>query len=50
MRLDICTDYCIDQTWRAFARLENVTDTRYQEMFNFGITGRAIYGGINATW
>jgi vitamin B12 transporter len=49
-RLDIYTDYKIDATWRAFARVENVTDVRYQEVYNYGTTGRAFYAGLNATW
>lgn len=49
-RLDIYTDYHIDKMWRVFARLENVTDTQYQEVLNYGTTGRAIYAGFNATW
>lgn len=49
-RLDVYTEYRIDQTWRIFARLENATDTRYQEVFNFGTAGRSLYGGVNATW
>ena len=49
-RLDVYTDYRIDATWRVFARVENVTNTRYQEVLNFGTTGRALYGGFNATW
>jgi vitamin B12 transporter len=49
-RLDVYTDYRIDATWRVFARVENITNTRYQEVLNFGTTGRALYGGFNATW
>jgi vitamin B12 transporter len=49
-RLDVYTEYRIDPTWKVFARLENATDTRYQEVFNFGTTGRALYGGFNAAW
>jgi len=49
-RLDVYTDYRIDATWRVFARMENVTNTRYQEVLNFGTAGRALYGGFNATW
>jgi len=30
--------------------VENVADTRYQEVLDFGTTGRALYGGFNATW
>jgi vitamin B12 transporter len=49
-RLDLYTDYRIDSRWRAFARLENATDTRYQDPLNFGTTGRALYAGFNVTW
>ena len=49
-RLDVYTEYRIDATWRAFARVENLTNTGYQEVLNFGTTGRALYGGFNATW
>ncbi|TAK47856.1 MAG: TonB-dependent receptor [Xanthobacteraceae bacterium] len=49
-RLDIYTDYRIDANWRVFARMENVTDTPYQEVLNYGTTGRAFYGGFNVTW
>jgi vitamin B12 transporter len=49
-RLDVYSDYRIDATWRVFARLDNATDTRYQEVFNYGTSGRALYGGFSATW
>lgn len=49
-RLDIYTDYKINATWRAFARMENVADAHYQNVFNYGTTGRAFYAGLNATW
>lgn len=49
-RLDIYSEYRVDETWRVFGRIENVTDTRYQEVLNYGTTGRAIYAGVNATW
>jgi len=42
--------YSLNATWRAFVRVENITNTRYQEVINFGTTGRALYGGFNATW
>ena len=42
--------YSLNATWRAFVRVENITNTRYQEVLNFGTTGRALYGGFNATW
>jgi vitamin B12 transporter len=49
-RFDIYTDHALNPTWRVFARVENITNTRYQEVLNFGTTGRALYGGFNATW
>ena len=49
-RLDVYGEYKIDQTWRVFGRVENITNTRYQEILNYGTTGRAAYGGISATW
>ena len=49
-RLDIYTEYKLDAQWRVFGRVENVTDTRYQEVLNYGTTGRAVYAGFNVTW
>jgi vitamin B12 transporter len=49
-RLDLYTEYRVNANWRAYARLENLTDTRYQEILNFGTTGRALYAGFNVTW
>ena len=49
-RLDIYGEYRFDQTWKVFGRLENVTDARYQEILNYGTTGRAIYAGLSVTW
>ena len=50
VRFDVYTDYKIDPTWKVFARGENIFDTRYQEVLNFGTTGAAAYAGFNATW
>jgi vitamin B12 transporter len=49
-RLDIYGEYRFDQTWRVFGRIENITDARYQEVLNFGTTGRAVYAGLSVTW
>ena len=49
-RLDIYSEYRIDETWKVFGRIENVTDRRYQEVLNYGTTGRAAYAGFSATW
>lgn len=49
-RLDVHTQYQINQTWKIHARVENLANARYEEVFNYGTTGRAFYGGWTATW
>lgn len=49
-RLDIYSEYKINETFRVFGRVENVTNTRYQEVLNYGTTGRAAYAGLSVTW
>lgn len=49
-RLDLFTSYQVNDTVQVHARIENITDARYQEVRNFGTTGRAFYAGLTATW
>lgn len=49
-RFDIRMDYAVSDNLTLFARAENITDARYQEIATYGTTGRAIYGGLRATW
>jgi vitamin B12 transporter len=49
-RLDIYGEYRFDSTWKIFGRIENITDARYQEVLNYGTTGRAVYAGLSVTW
>jgi vitamin B12 transporter len=49
-RLDINTEYKINDTFKVHARIENLTNARYQEVLNYGTTGRAFYSGLTATW
>jgi vitamin B12 transporter len=49
-RVDLYTEYKIDKTWKVFARGENILNEHYQEVFNFGTTGPAVYAGFNAIW
>jgi len=49
-RVDIYTEYKLDKNWKVFARGENILNEHYQEVFNFGTTGPAVYAGFNATW
>jgi vitamin B12 transporter len=50
MRADMYASYTIDKTWKVFVRGENIFNTYYQEVFNYGTTGPAVYGGFDATW
>lgn len=49
-RLDIHTEYAVNATYKLHARIENITNARYEEVRNYGTTGRAVYGGLTATW
>ncbi|HZH52396.1 MAG TPA: TonB-dependent receptor [Microvirga sp.] len=49
-RFDVYADYKIDDTFSVFARAENLTDARYQEVFDYGTAGRSFYAGLRATW
>jgi vitamin B12 transporter len=49
-RVDLYTEYKIDNTWKVFARGENILNEHYQEVMNFGTTGPAAYAGFNASW
>ena len=49
-RFDVYGQYEIQPKLRAFARLENISNVRYQEVLNYGTTGRALYGGLNVGW
>lgn len=49
-RVDLYTEYKIDNNWKVFARGENIFNERYQEVLNYGTTGPAVYGGFNVTW
>lgn len=49
-RLDLYSDYKLTANVRVFGRIENITNAHYQEVLNYGTTGRAFYAGVNATW
>ncbi len=49
-RLDVYGEYRFDESWKVFGRIENITDARYQEVLNYGTTGRAVYAGVSFTW
>lgn len=49
-RLDIAVTYRLTDTFSLYARAENLTGARIEDVRNYGGTGRAIYAGLNATW
>ncbi len=49
-RFDIYTEYAVNKTFKVYGRVENITDAKYQEVRNYGTTGRAFYAGLTATW
>jgi vitamin B12 transporter len=49
-RFDVAASYQINETWKTSLRVENITNAKYQEVLNFGTTGRAVYAGLTATW
>jgi vitamin B12 transporter len=49
-RFDLASTYQFNPTWKASLRFENLTNAKYQDVLNFGTTGRAAYAGLTATW
>ncbi|MGO4573238.1 TonB-dependent receptor plug domain-containing protein [Microvirga sp. 2TAF3] len=49
-RLDVYADYKISDTFSMYVRAENLTDARYQDIYNYGTAGRSFYAGLRATW
>lgn len=49
-RLDLLAEYRVNETVALFARAENLTDTRYEEVRDYGTPGRSLYGGVRVTW
>jgi vitamin B12 transporter len=49
-RLDAFVDYKINSNLKVFARLENLTDARYEEVYNYSVAGRSIYAGVKVSW
>ena len=49
-RLDAYANYRLDDHVTLFARLENLTDARYVEIYNYGVAGRSLYAGLKVDW
>lgn len=49
-KLDARAAYKLNETLSVFARAENITNVRYQEIRDYGTPGRAFYAGAQITW
>lgn len=49
-RLDLFADYKLDEHISLFARIENIGDARYEEVYNYGTAARSVYGGVKLRW
>lgn len=45
-RLDATARYALSPRFELYARVENVTDEAYQEVFGYGTPGRSAYAGV----
>jgi vitamin B12 transporter len=50
LKLDAIANYKIDQNKSAFLRAENLTNVRYEELYNYGTAGRSFYAGLRVNW
>ncbi len=49
-RIDAFADYRINENLTAFARIENLNDATYAEVYNFSVAGRSVYAGLKLDW
>jgi len=49
-KYDVLGNYKLGKGYSVFARLENLTDARYQEIQYYSVAGRSIYGGVKYEW
>jgi vitamin B12 transporter len=49
-KLDVLANYKFNDNFSAFGRIENLTDARYEEVYNYGTAGRSYYAGISYSW
>jgi vitamin B12 transporter len=43
-------EYVVSPNLTVYARGENLTNARHQEVFNYGTAGRSAYAGLRVTW
>jgi len=42
--------YDVTKNWQVFGRVDNLFDTRYEEILYFGTPIRSVYGGVKFTY
>ncbi|MFQ5518719.1 MAG: hypothetical protein ACE5E3_01825, partial [Mariprofundus sp.] len=47
---DIRASYAFNEQWKLTARVENVGDKTYEEVFGYSVLGRAWYAGVSTTF
>ncbi len=50
LRFDAYGEYRIDARTTAYARLENLTDVRYETVYGYGTAGRSAWLGVRTSW
>lgn len=50
VRYDVVADYKLNANVSVFARGENLTNAKYEDVYNYGTPGRSVYGGMQVTW
>ncbi|HYC25359.1 MAG TPA: TonB-dependent receptor [Roseiarcus sp.] len=49
-KLDLFANYKVSDNLSIFGRIQNVTDARYEEVYNYGVAARSYYAGIKYDW
>ena len=49
-RFDVHAEYAVSEHFKVHARVENIADARYQDVRDYGTTGRAFYAGLTTRW
>ncbi|MGO8738506.1 TonB-dependent receptor plug domain-containing protein [Rhodoblastus sp.] len=49
-RLDLLANYKLNDQYTAYIRGENLTNTRYETVYNYGTPGISVYAGLTHTW
>lgn len=49
-RLDARAEYQLNSTLSIFARAENLTNAKYEDVRDYATAGRSFFGGVKATW